>query len=95
MRHLIYQLAEQHTCGLRSRRNDIKEALGSPLWSHVTPLNSFPEMTQTLAMLMEDFDEGIDITIVIDQLDRCSWSTEPDSEVNALQAAVSALLQVV
>lgn len=95
VRNLIYQFAEQHPDRLRSRREDIAEALESPKWQDKDCAVAFDTMAQLLVKLMAAFDEGTEITIVIDRLDQCRWSDDPDNEVNELDKAVGSLLDVV
>jgi hypothetical protein len=95
MQSLIYQLAEKHPSGLRSRREETSEALHSPLWCHSNPLVAYEKMTQTLSMRIAGFEDGTNITIVIDRLDRCAWSNEHVAARVALDAAISFLLALV
>ncbi|KAF2832486.1 hypothetical protein CC86DRAFT_462770 [Ophiobolus disseminans] len=95
IKSLIYQLAEQHPSGLRSQREEIAEALNSPLWTHVDQNVAFEEMTKTLCDLMACFAEGSQMTLILDRLDQCCWSSNPDCKVGALDAPISSLLDVV
>ena len=44
---------------------------------------------------MGEFPDDAPITVVIDRLDRCSWSVESDDDVDGLKPAVGALLSLI
>lgn len=95
VRHLIYQLAEQHPNLLRSRRDDIANAVKSAEWRDANCGEAFEVMAALLVSIMASFEAGTHIVIVVDRLDRCSWSDDVSDEWNDLDTAVSSLLDVV
>jgi hypothetical protein len=92
---LIFQLAQQHPDGLRVFQEEIRDAVKSPLWQVKGSLESFEAMTKLLAKLMASFEEGTIFTVVIDRLDQCRWSDDPDDEANELDKAVASLIYLI
>ncbi|KAK4894635.1 hypothetical protein LTR27_007277 [Elasticomyces elasticus] len=94
-RHLIFQLADQHSDFLRQWEHEIEDALRSPEWKHQDLDIAFASMTSFLMMLSAAFAEGMQVTIVIDRLDACAWGDPLREEVDALDKAVWSLSNLV
>ncbi|KAI9693538.1 MAG: hypothetical protein M1820_009190 [Bogoriella megaspora] len=95
VRNLIYQLAEQHPDHLRSHQQEMIDALESSKWRDEDSTVAFETMAQLLINLMAVFDKGTEFTIVIDRLDQCRWSEDPNNEANDLDKAVRSLFDFI
>ena len=92
---LIYQLAARHPEGFHSQRKLITEAVKGDEWQSADHSVVFDRKAELLKELMGEFPDDAPITVVIDRLDRCSWSVESDDDVDGLKPAVGALLSLI
>lgn len=92
---LVYQLVEQHLERLWPLREDIADALKSPKWQDADCATAYETMAQLLIQLFAALEKSTKITIVIDRLDQCRWSDDPENGASALDKAVGSLLDIV
>lgn len=91
MSSLIVQLAATHPTGLKHRRENIQSAIRAPDWGAPTS-GGYAAMTRLFADLLEDFEQGETVTIVIDRLDQCYWGDENEVRAEVLDGVISSLL---
>jgi hypothetical protein len=91
----IYQLAARHPDALYAQQKTISKTRKSTAWSDNNRTVAFEARTRLLIDLMASFENDTIFTLVIDRLDRSRACEDADEDVEALEDAVSALLDLV
>lgn len=94
MRSLIYQLAMQSPLATLPHIEDLVDITPLALQDRGGTV-ALENMAQLMVKFLETCDKNSVITIVIDRLDQCRWSDNPDAGSSTLETAVESLLDVV
>lgn len=95
IRHLIYQLAEQHQQALKDSLEDISRIMEALDKNNGNQDESIEYIFELLIPILGEFDNGSDIRLVIDRLDQCFWHDDRNTEQHSLDRLFGSLLQLI
>lgn len=94
-KQVAYQIAERHPDLLTYMRDAVCSAIESTKWKAADTLVAYEAMVQLLIDLLAEFDDDVEVFLVIDRLDTCRWSSDLPGTSNRMHDAVQALLSLV
>lgn len=91
---LSYQLAALRPEMLRERTEEIRSVVGGDAWRSSDIGEALPAISNLFLDLLTAFEEHETVTLVIDRIDQCCWSSGCDDDGSALPEALESLLNI-